>query len=176
MLKESDFREFLQAMLDEIEVHESLEHWTLMERKDLPPRSKTIMAIWSFKCKRYPDGSLNKQKSRLCTHGGQQTWSQDYWDTYTPVVAWASVQMLLVVAKNHNLNSKSITFVLVFPQADLDIPVHKELPAGVTPIEETNAIRRRYILRPNKSLYGLKNSGHNWFEKLQSGLVDHGFI
>ena len=176
MLKEGDFREFLQAMLDEIEVHESREHWTLMERKDLPPGAKTIMAIWSFKRKRFPDGSLNKHKARLCAHGGQQTWGQDYWDTYAPVVAWASVRMLLVVAKIHNLDSKSIDFVLAFPQADLDIPVYMELPAGVTPIEETDATRRRYVLRLNKSLYGLKNSGHNWFEKLRSGLVDRGFI
>ena len=69
--------------------------------------------------------------------------------------------MLLVVAKIHNLDSKSIDFVLAFPQADLDIPVYMELPSGVTPIEETDATRRRYDFRLNKSLYGLKNSGHN---------------
>ena len=79
---------------------------------------------------------------------------------------WASVRMPLVVAKTHNLDSKSINFVLAIPQADLDIPVYMELPAGVTPIKETNAIRQHYVLWLNESLYGLKNSGHNWFEKL----------
>ena len=57
-----------------------------MERKDLPLGDKTIMAIWSFKRKRYPDVSLNKHKARLFTHGGQQTWGRYYWDTYDPVV------------------------------------------------------------------------------------------
>jgi len=176
MLKEDDYRDFFKAMIDEIEVHEKRDHWTLMERKDLPIGTKTIMAIWSFKRKRYPDGSLNKHKARLCAHGGQQTWGQDYWDTYAPVVTWASVRMLLIVAKIHKLESKSIDFVLAFPQADLDVPVFMELPSGVTPIDEIDDNRRRYVLRLNKSLYGLKQAGHNWFEKLRSGLQDRDFL
>ena len=86
-------------MLEEIEVHEKREHWTLMNRNDMPAGSKKYMEIWSFKRKRYPDGSLTKHKSRLCAHGGQQTWGQDCWDTYAPVVTWASVRLLLIVAK-----------------------------------------------------------------------------
>ena len=69
----------------------------------MPIGAKTIMAIWSFKRKRYPDGSLNKHKARLCAHGGQKTWGKDYWDTYAPVVTWASVRLLLIIAKIHNL-------------------------------------------------------------------------
>jgi hypothetical protein len=161
MLKESDYRDFFQAMIDEIQVHEKRQHWTLVERKDMPQGTKTIMAIWSFKRKRFPDGLLNKHKARLCAHGGQQTWGQDYWDTYAPVVTWASVRLLLIIAKIHKLESKSIDFVLAFPQADLDVPVYMELPPGVTPIDETDDNRRRYVLRLNKSLYGLKQAGHN---------------
>ena len=146
MLKENDYADFFQAMLDEISVHEQRNHWTLIERRSLPPGTKTIMGIWSFKRKRYPDGSLNKHKARLCAHGGQQTWGQDYWDTYAPVVTWASVRLLLIVAKLHKLESKSIDFVLAFPQADLDVPVFMELPSGVTPIDEIDSNRRKYVL------------------------------
>ena len=71
--------------------HEAHCHWDLMLFTDLPLGLKTIMAIWSFKRKRFPDGMLNKHKARLCAHGGQQTWGQDYWANYAPVVAWASV-------------------------------------------------------------------------------------
>ena len=109
-------------MLEDIEVHEKREHWTLMNINDMPARAKMIMAIWSFKRKRYPDGSLNKHNARLCAPSGQQTWGQYYWDTYAPVFAWASVQLLFIVAKIHKLDSKSIDIVLAFPQADLPIP------------------------------------------------------
>ena len=100
------------------------------------------MAIWSFKSKRYPDESLNKHKARLCAHGGQQTWGQDYFNTYAPVITWASVRLLLIVAKIHKLDSKSIEFFLAFPQADLPIPVYMKLPAGVTPIDEVDSNRQ----------------------------------
>jgi hypothetical protein len=34
------------------------------------------------------------------------------------------------VAKSHGIPSKSIDFVLAFPQADLEIPAYMELPLG----------------------------------------------
>jgi len=49
---------------------------------------------------------------------------------YAPVVNWASVCILLAVAKIHGLSSKSMDFVLAFPQADLEVPVFMELPLG----------------------------------------------
>jgi hypothetical protein len=118
-------------MLQEFADHKFQNHLTLMECKDLPFGTKTIMAILSFKHKRFPDGTLNKHKARLCAHGGQRTWRQDYYETYAPVVTWASVCLLLIVAKIHGLESKSIDFVLAFPQAGLDVPLYMELPVGV---------------------------------------------
>jgi hypothetical protein len=114
MLREDDHKQFFQAMEVELEDHEERNHWTLMERKDLSLGTKTIMAIWSFKQKRFPDGSLNKHKARLCAHGGQQTWGLDYWDTYAPVVTWASVCLLLIVTKIYGLQSKSIDLFWLF--------------------------------------------------------------
>ena len=176
MLNKNDFKELFQDMLEKIEVHDKRYHWTLIERKDLPPGENTIMAILAFKEKRYPDGSINKHKVRLCSHGGQQTRGQDYLDTYTPVVTWASILLLLVVAKIHNLDSKNINFVLAFPQADIPIPVYMELPVGVTSIDETDSNIRHYNLRLNKYIYGEKSNGHNWFEKRSLGLTDRHFV
>ena len=49
MLREEDHKQFFQEMEVELSDHEECNHWTLMERKDLPSGTKTIMAIWSFK-------------------------------------------------------------------------------------------------------------------------------
>jgi hypothetical protein len=138
----------------------------------MPEDTKTIMSIWSFKCKQYPDGTLNKHKARLCAHGGMQTWGQNYWETYAPVVNGASVRLILAIAKIHGLSSKSIDFVLAFPQADLEIPVYMELPIGFDAPEGEH--RKSYVLRLNKSLYGLKQAEYNWFAKLSNGLQDRG--
>jgi hypothetical protein len=122
-MKEKDYTNFICAMMHEVDDHEKRNHWTIMPRCNMPAGSKTIMSIWSFKQKRYPDGVLNKHKARLCAHGGQQTWGENYWETYAPVVNWASVCLILAIAKIHGLLSKSIDFVLAFPQADLETPV-----------------------------------------------------
>jgi hypothetical protein len=172
-LQEPDYHDFIKAMVHEVEDHESRDHWTCMRRSDMPESTKTIMSIWSFKRKRYPDGTLNKHKARLCAHGGMQTWGTNYWETYAPVVNWASVRLLLAVAKIHKLPSKSIDFVLAFPQADLEVPVYMELPLGFE--APLNGNRRLYVLRLNKSLYGLKQAGYNWFAKLCNGLLDRDF-
>ncbi len=165
MLCKSNHKHFFEAMEIELDDHESQKHWALMLRKDLPIESKTIMAIWLFKQKRFPDSTLNKHRACLCARGGQQTWGQDYWDTYAPVVTWASIRLLLIVAKIHGLQSKGIDFVLTFPQADLDVLVYMEWPADANPVDVPDIDCRRYILKLNKSLYGLKQEGFNWFKK-----------
>jgi hypothetical protein len=70
MLREEDHKQFFEAMEVELADHEERNHWTLMECKDMPIGTKTIMALWLFKRKRFLDGTLNKHKACLCAHGG----------------------------------------------------------------------------------------------------------
>jgi hypothetical protein len=51
-----------------------------------------------------------------------------------------------------------------------------DLPAGVNPVDVTDDNQLHYVLKLNKSLYGLKQAGYNWFEKLCEGLVVQDFI
>ena len=48
---------------------------------------------------------------------------------------------------------------------DLEVPVYMEIPLGYTP--EHDERQRKYVLKLNKSLYGLKLGSYNWFEKLK---------
>ncbi|MEY3108162.1 MAG: hypothetical protein RL730_513, partial [Actinomycetota bacterium] len=114
-------------------------------RSMMPDNMKTIMSVWSFKRKRFPDGTLNKHKARLCAHGGMQQWGVNYWETYAPVVNWISVRFLLVISEIAGLETKALDFVLAFPQAELDTPVFMEVPIGIAidGIEQN----RKYVLR-----------------------------
>jgi hypothetical protein len=56
---ESDYCEVVKAMVKEVEDHESRNQWTIMQLCNMPNDTKTIMSIWSFKCKRYPDEKLS---------------------------------------------------------------------------------------------------------------------
>ena len=71
-MQQPDVDLFVEAMQKEIIAHESRGHWDIVGRSSLPPGTKTIQAIWTFKRKRFPDGRLNKHKARICAHGGIQ--------------------------------------------------------------------------------------------------------
>ena len=44
-----------------------------------------------------------------------QKWGDSYWEAYSPVVNIMYVRLILAIDKVHNLDSKSIDFVLAFP-------------------------------------------------------------
>ena len=161
-------------MEKEVEDHKGCGHWILVPHSTIPSGNKPIEAIWSFKRKRFPDGRLNKHKARLCAHGGMQSWGENYWKSYSPVVNMISVKLLLVIAKIHRLESKLIDFVLAFLQADLDIDIWMELPIRFQTIEDPDH-SHLYVLKLKKNLYGLKQASFNWYKKLQDGLKDRGF-
>jgi Reverse transcriptase (RNA-dependent DNA polymerase). len=163
---QEDAKDFIQDMLKEIGDHKSRGHWTMIQRGDMPINAKTILSIWSFKRKRHPDGRLNKHKARICAHGGMQKWGVDYWETYSPVVNWISVRALLTISKIHNLPTKSIDFFLAFPQAELDMDVFMEIPAGFS-----SDLRKTHVLKLNKSLYvKSKQASSNWYKHLTTAL------
>ena len=99
MLQQDDRNQFVEAMTKEIGDHTKRKHWEIVPRSQMPRGIKPIMAIWSFKRKQYPDGTLNNHKARLCTHGGQQQWGINYGETYTPVVNWVIVRFLLIISQ-----------------------------------------------------------------------------
>lgn len=57
-----------------------------------------------------------------------------------------SVRTLLVLSQLYDLETRSIDFVLAFPQADLDVDVYMELPYGFHGPDPA----KRYVLKLNK--------------------------
>ena len=175
-MQQPDALQFVKTMVKEIDDHQSRGHWDIVRQSTTPPGTKTIQAIWSFKRKRYPNGTLNKHKAWLCAHGGMQQWGVSCWETYSPVVNMLTVRLLLLLALGniHGLEFKSIDFIMVFPQVVLDVDIWMELPTGIVVSGKDNE-SWAYVLKLKKSLYGLKQTSLNWFKKLKQGLTDRGF-
>ena len=81
----------------------------------------------------------------------------------------------MIFAQIIKLDTKAIDFVLAFPQADLDVPVSMELPAGMD-LAGHGKDSSKYLLKLKKHLYGLKNSSLNWLNKLKNTFEDRGFV
>ena len=83
-----------------------------------------------------------------------QKWGDSYWETYSPVVNMLSVRLILTIAKLHNLDSKSIDFVLAFPQADSEEDIWMYLPIGFQVDGHTEVSSDcSFLLKLNINLY-----------------------
>ena len=76
MLLQPDKSYFIIAMINEVESHVVRSYWTLMKNIEVNNKHKhkygklkTILSIWYFNRKRFPDGRLMKHKAILCSHG-----------------------------------------------------------------------------------------------------------
>jgi hypothetical protein len=67
-----------------------VESKTVMEKRDawdVVDRASWMNVLpskWAFKCKRYPDGSIRKLKSRFCCRGDKHIEGVDFFDTFAP--------------------------------------------------------------------------------------------
>ena len=95
----------------------------------------------------------------------------DYWDTYASVVSWSSVRILMTIAKLHNLHTKSVDSVQAYPQAAIKSVIYLRPPSGV--VLNDNGDK---VLKLIKNMYGLKDAGRTWFERLTDGLLSMGFV
>jgi hypothetical protein len=122
---------------------------TIVDCSTVPRTAKPIQAIWSFKRKQSPVGTLVKHKARLYVHGGMQQWGTNYWETYSPVVNMVTVHLILLLAQIYKLDLNAIDFVLAFPQAELDVNIWMYLPIGFQ--NDTENESKRYILSSTKA-------------------------
>ena len=99
---------------------------SMRNKNGVPP--VPIMAVWAFKRKRNPLGEITKYKARLNAHGVQTKEGIQYFDTYSLVVQWVTVRILMILSILENLHNRSIDFVLAFPQAELECDVFMVMP------------------------------------------------
>lgn len=186
-MRQPDRDEFLKAMVKEIEDHTTRGHWRITNRQEMRERNytlKPIAAIWSFKRKRNPFGEITKYKARLCCHGGQTVKGVHYDETFSPVVAWSTVRMLLTMSEIYGWHARQIDFVLAFPQADVKTDVFMHVPEKFRVDSNRNLVlddqaphpsKQDAVVKLIKNVYGLKDASKTWVDHISSGLLDYGF-
>ena len=90
-----------------------------------------LQGTWSFKCKRKPDWTISKFKAQYCVRGDfHKILSTEPLNSYSPVIQWATVSLMLIFQCIMGLQIKSIDFTSDFSQAYItsEEPVFIELP------------------------------------------------
>ena len=130
MFKAADHKNFIESQVSEIDGLIKAGVFKYLQMNELPPVACLLNAIWSYHQKCQPDHSLLKHKSCICINGSKQQHGIDYWDTYSPVVHWSTVWMVLILSAILGLKSHQVDYTQAFPQAPLDDPIFMQIPQG----------------------------------------------
>jgi hypothetical protein len=160
-----DREQWIKATTAEIEGLESKNTWDEVDFASAG--SKVLPGTWVLRVKRTPDGTIRKYKARFCVRGDLM---EEEADTHSPVVAWSTVRLFLILSITLNWYSCSIDFSNAFVQAKLKSPIWIHLPRGFA-----SSRPGRTCLRLSRSLYGLTFAGRLWYEHLSMALLSLGF-
>jgi hypothetical protein len=168
-----DRHQFITAIIKEVNAHIENNHWALVPIEEVPKGTKILDSIWAMKRKRdIKTQEIYKHKARLNIHGGQQEYGVHYTETYSPVVNWFSVRLIMILSIINKWHTRQIDFVLAYPQAPLEYDNYMKLPHGIT---TANNDKNSHVLKLHKNIYGGKNSGRIWNDYLTKGLKEIGF-
>jgi len=120
--------DFLEAMSEEISQLEAHGTWTIVRRSSVPEGANIISSTWAFKVKRFPDGKYRKTKARFCCRGDMQVANVDYFHSWSPVVPWSTVRLVLSLALSQGWESRQIDFSNAFVQSHIKEDVYIRMP------------------------------------------------
>jgi hypothetical protein len=131
----------------------------------LPPGRKAVGSKWVLLIKRDENGEISRYKARLVALGYAQIQGQDYNYTFAPVARWDSIRLVLSLTAIHDWELRHIDIKTAYLN-------------GV--LKEDIYMRRPEILGPGywhlkKTIYGLKQSGREWYADLNQTYASIGF-
>ncbi|KAL0311685.1 UNVERIFIED_CONTAM: Retrovirus-related Pol polyprotein from transposon TNT 1-94 [Sesamum calycinum] len=141
--------------------------WELV---DLPTGRKTIGNKWVLKVKRKADGSIDKFKARLVAKGYNQKEGIDYKETFSPVVRFASVRLILAIVAHLDLELFQMDVKTAFLNGELDEEIYMDQPEG---FQEMGL--KHKVCRLKRSIYGLKQSSRQWYYRFHRAITSIGF-
>ena len=120
-----------------------------------------------------PLGGILKWKAGLCAGGHHQVYGDTYWSTFAPVVSWATVCCMFVLAVLLRWHMRSINFIIAYSQAKVKTDIYMTLPKGTT---IPNVDPSKNLLQLQQNLYGLKDRQVTWHEHIKNVLQERGFV
>ncbi|UYV68325.1 hypothetical protein LAZ67_5003884 [Cordylochernes scorpioides] len=155
-----------KAMEEEFDSLIENKTWELVD----PPKNRNIIGTkWVFKTKCNSDGSVERHKARLVAKGYSQQYGIDYEETFAPVVRQSTIRMFLALAVEYNL---------ILHQMDVQSAyLNGEIKEEIFMTQPENFVSRKYpekVCRLKKAIYGLKQAGIVWHEKLDNELKNLG--
>ena len=157
---ESSF--WVEAMQHEYDTIIKNNTWELCK---LPFGRTPVTNKWVYKRKMSIDGKT-KYKARLVARGFSQQAGIDYFETYSPVVRFTSLRLLIAYSVQNDLEIFHLDVDSAFLHGELEEEIYMTQPEGfIQPGHEDD------VCELKKALYGLKQGGRAWHSKINSVLI-----
>ena len=155
--------EWISSMQDE---HNSLIKNGTYELCNRPRNRNIVSCKWVYKRKILPNGKI-KYKSRNVARGFNQIQGIDYKSTYSPVVRYTTLRLLLALAVREDYDIVHMDVECAYLQGDLEEEVYMEQPRGF----EVKGHEDK-VCKLKKAIYGLKQGGLAWNKKINQRLLE----
>ncbi|UYV65269.1 hypothetical protein LAZ67_3003763, partial [Cordylochernes scorpioides] len=156
-----------RAMKDELRSLEDRNTWTL---SDLPLDKRPISSRWVFKIKTNSKGDVERFKARLVARGFSQKRNVDFFETYSPVINFSVIRMIFALTINKNWYNRHLDVDNAYLYGELNEEIYMSPPDG-----SNDEKCEGKVLKLNRPIYGLRQSGLEWYCTLDKALEDIGF-
>lgn len=147
-IQSDDHEQWERAMNEEYDSLIKNRAWILVKT---PVDQRVIDNRWIYKVKENPDGSINRYKARLVVRGFTQEYGIDYHETFSPVVKYTSIRMILALAAAKKMKLRQFDVKTAFLNGDLEENIYMSQPIGYDD-------KSGRVCKLSKSLYGLKQA------------------
>jgi transposase InsO family protein len=164
-MQRSDSEQWKGGMDKEMDLHKRIGTWELVE---CPDGRTPIGSRWVFRLKRDGEGNIKSHKSRLVAQGFSQVYGLDYFDTFSAVVRPETIRLLIALATRLDWEIHAMDVVGAYLNGELEEEIYMKQAPGYD--DGTGR-----VCRLRRSLYGLKQSGRVWNQKLNNTIKARGF-
>jgi hypothetical protein len=115
---------------------------------------------------------VTKHKARLNLHSGKQKFDTNYYETYTPVVTWFAIRLLIIFGILFHWALCQVDFVMAYPQAPIKMDMYMELPTGFHTMHGNS---KDNVLKLLANIYRQKQAGCMWNSYLVTKIQEINF-
>lgn len=120
---------------------------------------------------------MERRKARVVAKGFSQELNVDFHETFAPVARISSIRLVMGLAAELGLETHQLDFTSAYLNGNVEEEIYMEIPEELSTVLEDDRYQkesRTKVCRLQKAIYGLKQSGRQWYKKLDLRLKELG--